>query len=112
MMSQFSPLSTDEVDGVLHAFFKAQTPSPWPAPPAVAKMAKGRPMMRSRLALAASVALLALGLSFLSGAFHGRPNSPEQRVTVEHPSASAENDPLHHSVPTPLKVKTKPMYTP
>jgi hypothetical protein len=110
MMNQFSPLSTDDVDGVLRAFFKAQVPAPWPALKALAvatETTKGWPMMRSRLALAASVAILVLGLSFLSGAFYGRANPSEQRITVDRPSASAENDPLHHAVQPPLKVKAK-----
>jgi hypothetical protein len=108
-MSQRSPLSTDDVDGVLRTFFKAQTPAPWPkAPAVVAKTAKGWPMMRSRLALAASVGLLALGLTSLAGAFHGHAITSEQRIRIESPSASAENDPLHRSVQPPLKVKEKP----
>jgi hypothetical protein len=110
MMSYLSPLSTNDVDGVLRAYFKAQMPAPWPAlkaPVVAIEATKGWPMLRSRLALAASVALLALGLSFLSGAFHGRPNSSEQRITVDRPSASAENDPLHHAVQPPLKIKAK-----
>ena len=68
--------------------------------------------MRSRLALAASVAILALGLSFVSGAFHGRTIPSEQRITVDSPSASAENDPLHHAIQPPLKVKAKSMNMP
>lgn len=113
-MSQFSPLSTDNVDGVLRAFFAAQMPAPWPAlrAPTGAPETKGWPMMRSRLALAASVTLLALGLSFLSGAFHGGVNPPEQRITVDRPSASAENDPLHHAVQPPLKIKAKAAASP
>jgi hypothetical protein len=115
MMSYHSPLSTDDVDGVLRAFFKAQMPAPWPSlkvPPIVAKTAKGWPMMRSRLALAASVGLLALGLSSLAGAFHGRNVPSEQRIRVDSPSASAENDPLHRSVQPPLKVKAKAIDAP
>ena len=69
-------------------------------------------MMRSRLALAASVSLLALELSFVGGAFHGRAIPLEQRITVDSPSASAENNPLHHSVQPPLKVKAKAMSEP
>jgi hypothetical protein len=106
MMTHHSPHSTDDVDGVLRAFFKTQMPAPWPslkAPSVGAENATGWPMMRSRLALAASVALLALGLSFVSGAFHGRSNPTEQRITVDSPSASAENDPLKHPVQPALK---------
>jgi hypothetical protein len=113
MMNNLSPISTADVDGVLRAFFKAQTPAPWPkAPVVVAKTPKGWPMMRSRLALAASVGLLALGLSSLAGAFHGRAIPSDQRIRVDSPSASAENDPLHHSVQPSVKVKVKPMNAP
>jgi hypothetical protein len=112
-MSYLSPTSTNDVDGVLRAFFKAQTPAPWPkAPVVVAKTPKGWPMMRSRLALAASVGLLALGLSSLAGAFHGRTMPLEQRIRVDSPSASAENDPLHRSVQPPFKVKGKAIDAP
>jgi hypothetical protein len=112
-MSHLSPLSTDDVDGVLRTFFKAQTPAPWPkAPAVVAKTAKGWPMMRSRLALAASVALLALGLSLVSGAFHGQLNSSQSHITVDGATASTENDPLQHPVQPPLKVKSRPVSAP
>jgi hypothetical protein len=113
MMNQLSPLPTDDVDGVLRAFFKKEMPTPWPkAPVVVAKTPKGWPMMRSRLALAASVGLLALGLSSLAGAFHGGALPSEQRIRIESLSASAENDPLHHSVQPPLRTKAKPMNMP
>ncbi|HBI42131.1 MAG TPA: hypothetical protein DDY78_04640 [Planctomycetales bacterium] len=116
-MSYLSPPPVNDVDGALRAFFKAQMPAPWPslkapAPPVVVATAKGWPMMRSRLALAASVAVLALGLSFLSGAFHVRANPLEQRITVDGASASAENDPLRHPVQPPLKVKAMPVSAP
>ena len=114
-MNYLSPPSTDDVDGILRAFFKARMPAPWPAlkaPPVAVKTAKGWPMMRSRLALAASVGLLALGLSSLAGAFHGQNALQEQRIRIDSPSASAENDPLHHSVQPPLKVKAKPASAP
>jgi hypothetical protein len=114
-MSYLSPPPANDVDGVLHAFFKAQMPAPWPslkAPPNVAATAKGWPMMRSRLALAASVALLALALSFVSGAFHGRPNPSENPIAVDGATASTENDPLQHPVQPPLKVKARPASAP
>jgi hypothetical protein len=83
----------DELDGLLRAYFQAQMPRPWPAlvlpqdrngvlplarPPVApsrlpareAKAGDGRrPLFRSRLALAASVALLILGPLYLSGKF-------------------------------------------
>ncbi len=115
-MSYLSPLSTDDVDGVLRTFFKAQMPAPWPsmkAPPGADKTTKGWPIhATSWLPGGSSVGLLALGLTSLAGAFHGRTSPSEQRITVESPSASAENDPLHHSVQPPVRVKVKPMNTP
>jgi hypothetical protein len=115
MMNYLSPPPANDVDGVLRAFFKAQMPAPWPslkAPSVAATISKGWPMMRSRLALAASVALLALGLSFLSGAFHGRPNPSESPIAVDGATASTENDPLRHPVQPPLKVKAMPPNAP
>lgn len=114
-MSHLSPPPANDVDNVLRTFFKAQMPAPWPslkAPAVVAATAKGWPMMRSRLALAASVALLALGLSFLSGAFHGRPNPSVSHIAVDGATASTENNPLQHPVQRPLNIKTKPANTP
>lgn len=80
------PLPPDDVDAVLRAFFKAQMPDPWPSPDvsaprrnatlAVARPSKGWPLMRSRLAVAASVALLVGGSLLLSGAFQVRPAAP------------------------------------
>ena len=61
--------------------------------------------MRSRLALAASVALLALGLSSLAGVFDGRSHPSEQRIVVGGATASATNDPLQHPVQPPLNIK-------
>jgi anti-sigma factor RsiW len=64
----------EEIDGLLRAFFRAELPHPWPAmkapaaPTAPARPAPSRPALwRSRLALAASVAVLALGALFLPG---------------------------------------------
>jgi hypothetical protein len=73
----------DALDGVLRAYFRAQMPRPWPAlvlpqssptplrpPSREGRPGGGRwPLFRSRLALAASVALLILGPLFLSGKF-------------------------------------------
>jgi hypothetical protein len=115
MMNHFSPAPANDVDGVLRAFFKGQVPAPWPAlkaPDVVVTTAKGWPMMRSRLALAASVALLALGLSLVSGAFHGRTNPSDSHIAIGGATASTENDPLQHPVQPPLKVKSRPVSAP
>ena len=68
-----------EVDRLLRAFYRAEMPNPWPsfeapaAAPAVLPfppLAARRPLLtRSRLALAASVALLVAGLRLLSDKF-------------------------------------------
>jgi hypothetical protein len=67
----------DDLDGLLRAFFQAEMPHPWPAlkappsshtaPPAPPR----RSLFRSRLALAASVALLVTGALALPGRFTG-----------------------------------------
>jgi len=70
-------LPGDDLDGLLSAFFRAELPSPWPeAPrmeetPVILRPAPARKSsLRSRLALAASVALLVSGPWFLSDSFH------------------------------------------
>ncbi len=68
------PLSTgersspDDFDALLRAYFVAEVPDPWPAPPRVGearlevvRASAGRGLLRSRLALAASVAVLLTG---------------------------------------------------
>jgi len=69
------PTATDcgrpekDIDGLLRTFFQAQLPQPWPKfqPPAIThRLPSRRPLMRSRLALAASVALLAFGHWFMT----------------------------------------------
>jgi hypothetical protein len=58
----------DNLDNLLRAFYQAEMPNPWPSLEAPARPArKGRrTLLRSRLALAASVALLISGLLFLA----------------------------------------------
>jgi hypothetical protein len=66
----------DDLDGRLRAFYRAEMPDPWPSwqAPASRVTLPARPTSRrkgfwgSRLALAASVALLLGGSLFLSGA--------------------------------------------
>lgn len=67
----------ENIDGLLRAFFQAEVPSPWPemtAPvSAAAATAPAKPrvrsLVRSRLALAASIALLAIGPWLVAGKF-------------------------------------------
>jgi len=70
----------DDLDRLLSDFFRAELPNPWPAPPisddltetlllSARKPIRRGPALRSRFALAASVALLLAGGWFLSGKF-------------------------------------------
>ena len=69
--------SEDDIEGLLREFYRAEMPHPWPAvtvpdeAPARGPrlMPARRSLFRSRLALAASVALLVVGLGLLSGSF-------------------------------------------
>ncbi len=66
----------DSLEGLLRKFFRSQLPHPWPAPrvPSSVSSYQRRPagernLMRSRWALAASVALLLLGSFLLPSRF-------------------------------------------
>lgn len=97
----------DDVEDLLRAFYKAQVPDPWPsleapAPrrtpaPATIKRAAGWPLMRSRLAVAASVALLLAGSLLLAGAFQGRAVPPTDPIRVNGGSANRLNDPAQET---------------
>jgi hypothetical protein len=76
-LEQSATQSGDDLDNLLRAFFQAEMPTPWPpapettAKPIVLPARKGgsrglSPLVRSRLALAASVALLISGPLFLA----------------------------------------------
>jgi hypothetical protein len=89
----------DEIDQTLRAFFKAQMPDPWPsfeAPPTQSVLpfvpAQRSSALRRRLALAASVAVLAAGGWLLSGKFVDRTaeNSPDPRYVK--PAAEVDPD--------------------
>jgi hypothetical protein len=81
--------SGDDLGGLLRTFFRRQLPQPWPPPRVIPisvapsrRPTSGRSLMRSRWALAASVALLFLTSLLLSSRFtqdarpdHG-PNGP------------------------------------
>jgi hypothetical protein len=84
------PLSTgdasppDDVDSLLQAYFRAEMPEPWPAPPrlqpilvATATPVSSRGLNRSRLALAASVAILIGGTLALPRPSATGPAAPE-----------------------------------
>jgi hypothetical protein len=68
------PRQIRAVDGLLHDFFRAEMPDPWPAPPAFQKEKKQPLLQRSRqwvrarrpLALAAAIILFMAGYETLS----------------------------------------------
>ena len=87
-MTRTSP-DADELDQLLGAYFKAQVPHPWPAPPATAALSEptGRlaapessaghdPGRRARYTLAASVALLLGTCWTLSNGLPSGPRAP------------------------------------
>jgi hypothetical protein len=87
----------DEIDQTLRAFFKAQMPDPWPsfeAPPSPSVLPFVPPQrssaLRRRLALAASVAVLAAGGWLLSGKFVDRTAVAEPEIRIQ---GSAHPDP-------------------
>lgn len=78
-MSVVEPPSSqpsDSLDGLLRKFFRSQLPHPWPAPRGLSSISScqrrptvGQSLMRSRWALAASVALLLFGSFLLPNRF-------------------------------------------
>jgi hypothetical protein len=66
---------SDDLDSLLHAFYRSEVPNPWPqmkAPDQPTPVAAGKPrsrwsLFRSRFALAATVALCLTGLLALPG---------------------------------------------
>lgn len=103
----------DDLDELLHAFFQAEMPDPWPAlePPAmrVRPPDRWRSRWRSRFALAASVALLLTGSLVLSarlsapdaanvepgtGEIIGSRPGAHKKLPVPEPSKAAAIHPL------------------
>jgi hypothetical protein len=119
----------DEIDGLLRAFFRAEVPHPWPAWKAPATPRSTAPdrtapprqaLWRSRFALAASVAVLALGSLFLPGKAPreaqapGRPplSNPEatrRRVAPDNVKSSLS---LEQTKDGPTKIKVEVQYLP
>jgi hypothetical protein len=98
----------DEVDRLLGAYFRAQMPAKWPAPPtspgglrrsARQSFAQGTdPATKSRWALAASVALLIGSCWYLSGHAtngHRRPDTSLNETTadVKHAKDAGKDPP-------------------
>jgi hypothetical protein len=104
----------DEIDGLLRAFYRAQVPHPWPAwkapaagPRTVPVLPAPRPALwRSRFALAASVALLALSSLFLPGKAPREPQSPT-RPGISSGSAKREKVKSSLSLEQPKDGPTK-----
>jgi hypothetical protein len=103
----------EEIDGLLRAFYRAEAPHPWPAwkapaapqvPPPVPAPSR-KPLWRSRLALAASVGLLALGSLLLPGKAP-REQSPT-RLAIDHPAAKREKVKSSLSLEQPRNGPTK-----
>src|SRR5438046_2941308 len=95
----------DDLDGLLSAFFRSEIPSPWPGSPlpeetpVILRPAPARKsFFRSRLALAASVALLISGSWLLSDSFKDAPTSGKSDVSVFTGTATTEDN-------RPVKVK-------
>jgi hypothetical protein len=102
----------DEVDQLLRSFYRAEMPDPWPSFEATAEAPTVLPFpapparrpvfVRSRLALAAAVALLIGGLSLLSGKFD---TGNAERSTVRVIDHSAKRTgPGTRSTPYDIKV--------
>jgi hypothetical protein len=102
----------DEVDQVLRAFFKAQLPNPWPSfesPPESSvlpfvPLARRSSGVRGRLALAASVAILAAGGWLLSGKFADQPAGVAGDPTYLVPSATRTGPGVVHPLPDGYKL--------
>jgi len=91
----------DNLDNLLRSYFQAEMPNPWPtmeAPAPRRKVAPERPasrgfgtLVRSRLALAASVALLLTGPLFLSSALRDN-SAPSARLGTKDSADSGNTE--------------------
>jgi hypothetical protein len=96
----------DDLDGLLRAFYRKEMPTRWPAPPVppAHRLPFRRPtprgLLRSRLALVASVALLVLGSLFVSGKV-----APDQPTDLNPLPAMGPGSATKPKLP-PEKIKT------
>jgi hypothetical protein len=109
----------DDLDGLLRAFFQAELPRQWTAPttpsvrlapPPARKTPKGWPVLRTRLALAASVLILAAGALVLAGAFRGAGTGNGLAIKdliSEHKPLPGDPVPLPHETKIPQDVNLK-----
>src|SRR5262245_19026780 len=115
----------DNLDDLLRAFFRAEMPSPWPkAPPTPSRPAlrllqapaaapRRRVLTRSRLALAASVALMLGGAWFLSRTATPHPESGTTNITTTDPGATRPDGPRYirdeatPRVPADTRIETR-----
>ncbi|MGH7172573.1 MAG: hypothetical protein ACRELG_20020 [Gemmataceae bacterium] len=86
---------SDDLEALLRAFFRSQMPQSWPSPRVPFALGRtelipfhGRSLIRSRWALAASVALLLLGSLLLPSRFTHDAN-PENRISA--PAISSDD---------------------
>lgn len=98
-MPNTSPNDPVDVDGLLHDFFQAALPRQWPAPPVPQRQViRGFWQARSRLTLAASIAILLGGSLWLCGLF------PERVDSLYRPALSVPTEarrPGPNRLPTP-----------
>jgi len=98
-----------EMDDLLHDYFKAEMPHPWPTFKAPKPLRHQRPTSNSfgRLALAACIALLIAGYLALSGYFpHTQTNDG---VRVVQPGIATKDGKPRQVVPMPQEDQVMPM---
>jgi hypothetical protein len=107
----------DDPDGLLRAFFRAELPQPWPAfrrpddrdRAATPARPRSWTAARSRLALAATVAVLLLGTLLLSGQFHGSTPATRYGTPAAKPYwKMQESLEQEQNQPTKLKIEFYP----
>ncbi len=121
-----TPARPDDLDGLLHAFFRAELPDPWPTLkppdlPAPPRTAGRRPWLGSRLALAATVALCLAGSLSLATVFpsdaprgSGPDSGPEISEKIKFETKTESGLPVkgqeqHRGNVTIIKVELAPM---
>ena len=107
--------SPTDLDGLIHGFFRAQMPEPWPVlkPPATppvppaSRLLRRRSLFRSRLALAASLLILLIGQVFVAGMFpsysrfasisdRGKTEATHRKVRIPKPASGFKKTEATH----------------